>query len=115
MHQDYIYPQTEEYLISVLQHVDHYVLVVEVDEHCGCIAVDDQVQVVGPPPQMFLYSNSSSLSSAAYPSWVATSFAAVIAVMVPAGGASRGMWHACGAWTPGWVTEPKLARTWCRA
>jgi hypothetical protein len=43
MHQDYIYPQMEEYLISVWQHIHHHLPVMEVDERCGCIAMDDQV------------------------------------------------------------------------
>jgi hypothetical protein len=37
-----------EYLISVLQHDHHHVPVVEVGVRCGCIAMDVQVQVVGP-------------------------------------------------------------------
>jgi hypothetical protein len=52
MHQDYIYPQTEEYLISVLQHVHHHVPVMEVDGCCGCTVMDDQVQAVGPRPHL---------------------------------------------------------------
>jgi hypothetical protein len=43
MHQDYIYPQMAEYLISVLQHIHHHLPVVEVGERCGCIAVDVHV------------------------------------------------------------------------
>jgi hypothetical protein len=50
MHQDYIYPQMPEYLILVWQHVHHHVSIMDVDERCGCIAVDGQVQVVGPRP-----------------------------------------------------------------
>jgi hypothetical protein len=50
MHQDYINPQMAGYLILVLQHVHHNVPVVEVGKRCGCIAVDSQVQVVGPRP-----------------------------------------------------------------
>jgi hypothetical protein len=40
MHQDYIYPQMAEYLVSALQHVHHHVPVMEVGERCGCIVVD---------------------------------------------------------------------------
>jgi hypothetical protein len=40
MHQDYIYPQMAEYLISVWQHVHHHVPDVQVDDRCGCIAAD---------------------------------------------------------------------------
>jgi hypothetical protein len=46
MHQDYIHPQMAEYLVLVWQLVHHHVPVVEVDERCGFIAVDGQVQVV---------------------------------------------------------------------
>jgi hypothetical protein len=52
MHQDYIYPQMVEYLISALQHAHHHIPVVEVDEHYGFIAVDIQVQAVGPRPPL---------------------------------------------------------------
>jgi hypothetical protein len=52
MHQDYIYPQMAEYLIFILQHVHHHVPVVEVGERCVCIAVDVQVQAIGPHPPL---------------------------------------------------------------
>jgi hypothetical protein len=52
MHQDYIYPQMTEYLTLGLQHVHHHVPVLEADERYGCIAMDLQVQVIGPRPPL---------------------------------------------------------------